>query len=163
ARPLPDQPDRPKGALNRRLSFAFSLPKLSKSGEGLMTSLELCRQPRAQEIAKFVKVLKPVPEGRPDYRPDPRSRTAAELAWLLAQSEAALLKLIEAGEIQWSESKAPTKLDAIVSAYETSAKAVNEGIATLDEGSWDKKVRFIMEGAAPWEDTLGAFVWGFLF
>jgi uncharacterized damage-inducible protein DinB len=128
-----------------------------------MTSLELCRKQRAQELAKFVKVLKSVPEGRPDYRPDPKSRTAAELAWLLAQSEAALLKLIEAGEIRWSESKAPAKLDAIVSAYETNAKAVNEGIATLDEGSWDKKVRFIMEGAAPWEDTLGAFVWGFLF
>ena len=128
-----------------------------------MTSLELCRKQRGEELAKFVKVLKAVPESRLDYRPDPKSRTAAELTWLLAQSEAALLKLIEAGEIKWSESKAPAKLDAIVSAYETSARAVNERIAKLDEGGWDKKVRFIMEGAPAWEDTLGAFVWGFLF
>jgi uncharacterized damage-inducible protein DinB len=128
-----------------------------------MTSLELCREQRAKELARFVKVLKAVPESRPDYRPDPKSRTATELAWLLAQSEAALVKLIDKGEIQWSESKPPAKLDAIVSAFETSANAVNEKIGKLDEAAWDKKVRFVMEGAPAWEDTLGAFVWGFLF
>jgi uncharacterized damage-inducible protein DinB len=128
-----------------------------------MTSLELCRQERAKELVRFVKVLKAVPGGRPDYRPDPKSRTAAEIAWLLAQSEASLLKLIETGEIRWSESKPDAALDAIVSNFEKSAMAVNDRIAKLDEGTWDKKVRFVMEGAPPWEDTLGAFVWGFLF
>jgi uncharacterized damage-inducible protein DinB len=128
-----------------------------------MTSLELCRQEREKELARFVKVLKAVPGGRPDYRPDPKSRTATEIAWLLAQSEASLLKLIETGEIRWSESKPDASLDAIVSSFEKSATAVNERIAKLDEGAWDKKVRFVMEGAPPWEDTLGAFVWGFLF
>ena len=64
-----------------------------------MTSLELCRQQRAQELAKFVKVLKSVPEGRLDYKPDPKSRTAAEPTWLLAQSEAAR-KPLDTGEIR---------------------------------------------------------------
>jgi uncharacterized damage-inducible protein DinB len=129
-----------------------------------MTSLELCRKQRGEELAKFVKVLKAVPEGRLDYRPDPKSRTAAELGWMLAQSEVALVSLLETGEIRWSDSKPPSGLDAIVSTYEKNAQAVNERLAKIDEPGWDKKGRFLMgEGAPPWEDTVGAFVWGFLF
>jgi uncharacterized damage-inducible protein DinB len=131
--------------------------------EASMTSLELCRQQRAQEVARFVKVLKAIPAGRPDYRPDPKSRTAAELAWLLAQSEAALLSLLDSGEIQWSESRPPAALEAIVAAYEKSAAAVNERLAKVDEAGWERKGRFLMEGAPPWEDSVGSFVWGFLF
>ncbi len=129
-----------------------------------MTSLELCRKQRGEETAKFVKVLKAMPAGRVEYRPDPKSRTAAELAWLLAQSEAALVKLLDTGEVLWSESKPTAGPDAIVSAYETNAKAVNERLAKLDEAGWEKKGRFLMGGDAPaWEDSVGAFVWGFLF
>ena len=128
-----------------------------------MTSLELCRQQRAQELAKFVKVLKAVPEGRLDYRPDPKSRTAAELTWLLAQSEGALVSLLDTGEVRWSESKPPARLDAIIAAYEKNAGAVNERLARVDEAAWDRKGRFLMGDAPPWEDSVGAFVWGFLF
>jgi len=128
-----------------------------------MTSLELCRQQRAQELAKFVKVLKSVPEGRLDYRPHPRSRTAAELAWLLAQSEAALVSLLDTGEVRWSESKPPARFEAIVADYEKNAVAVNERLAKVDEAGWDKKGRFLMGDAPAWEDSVGAFVWGFLF
>jgi uncharacterized damage-inducible protein DinB len=129
-----------------------------------MTSLELCRKQRSEETAKFVKVLKAMPEGRLDYRPDPKSRTAAELSWMLAQSEAALVSLLETGEIRWAESKPPATADAIVSTYEKNAQAVNERLANIDESGWDKKGRFLMGAdAPPWEDTVGAFVWGFLF
>jgi hypothetical protein len=44
-----------------------------------------------QELSKFVKA--PLPEGRLDYRPDPKARTARELAWLLA-----------AGVVEWAGS-----------------------------------------------------------
>jgi uncharacterized damage-inducible protein DinB len=128
-----------------------------------MTSLELCRQQRAQELPKFVKVLKAIPQGRPDYRPDPKARTAAELAWLFAQSEAALVKLLDTGTIEWSESKPTGGLDATVAAFEKNAGAVNERLAKLDEAGWEKKGRFLMGDAPAWEDSVGSFVWGFLF
>jgi uncharacterized damage-inducible protein DinB len=128
-----------------------------------MTSLELCRQQRAQELPKFVKVLKAIPQGRPDYRPDPKARTAAELAWLFAQSEAALVKLLDTGTIEWSESKPTGGLDATVAAFEKNAGAVNDRLAKLDEAGWEKKGRFLMGDAPAWEDSVGGFVWGFLF
>jgi uncharacterized damage-inducible protein DinB len=127
-----------------------------------MTSLELCRKQRAQELPKFVKVLKAVPQGRQDYRPDPKARTAAELAWLFAQSEGALVTLLDTGTIEWKESKPTAGMDAIIAAFEKSAGAVNERLAKLDEAGWEKKGRFLMAGAPPWEESLGAFVWGFL-
>jgi uncharacterized damage-inducible protein DinB len=54
-------------------------------------------------------------------------------------------------------------MSSIVAAYEKNATAVNERIAALDETGWDKKGRFLMGDAPPWEDSVGAFVWGFLF
>ena len=128
-----------------------------------MTSLELYRQQRAQELPKFVKVLKAIPHSLPDYRPDPKARTATELAGLFAQSEGALVKLLDTGTIEWSESKPTGGLEAIVAAFETNAGAVNERLAKLDEAGWDKKGRFLMGEAPPWEDSVGAFMWGFLF
>jgi uncharacterized damage-inducible protein DinB len=128
-----------------------------------MTSLELCRRQRAQELPKFVKVLKAIPEGRLDYRSDPKARTAAELAWLFASSEDALVRLLDTGTIEWSESKPPAKLGEIIAAYEKSAQAVNDRLERLDEAAWEKKGRFLMGDAPPWEDTVEAFVWGFLF
>ena len=128
-----------------------------------MTSLELCRKQRKQEVPTFVKVLKAIPEGRLDYRPDPRSRNAAELAWLLASEEGALATLLDTGTIEWKESKAPEKLGEIVATFEKNAAAVDERLARLDEAAWEKKARFLMGDAPAWEDSLGAFVWGFLF
>jgi hypothetical protein len=90
-----------------------------------MTNLEFCRQTRKSELPKFVKVLKAVPQGRLDYRPDPKSRTAQDLAWVLAQEEAALLSLLDTGTVEWKDEKAPARVEEIVAAYENSASAVN--------------------------------------
>jgi uncharacterized damage-inducible protein DinB len=128
-----------------------------------MTTLEFCIAKRKAEIPAFVRVLKAVPQQRLDYRPDPKARTAAELAWLLAEEEAALVRLLDTGSVEWKETKPPARIEEIVASFERHAAGVDERLARLDEAGWEKKVRFLMEGAPPWEDTLGEFVWGFLF
>ena len=128
-----------------------------------MSTLEFCIAKRKAELPAFVRVLKALPPGRLDYRPDPKARSAAELAWLLAVEEAALLRLLDAGTVQWKEDEAPARLDEIVAAFETNAAAVNERLARLDEAGWQNKGKFVMEGAPPWEVSIGEFTWGFLF
>ena len=128
-----------------------------------MTNLEFCRKQRKQELPAFVKVLKAVPQDRLDYRPDPKARTAQELAWVLAQEEAALMRLLDTGTVEWTEEKPPARMEAIVAAYEASATAVNERLGRLDEAGWEKKGKFLMGGGAAWEDSVGQFLWGFLF
>ena len=128
-----------------------------------MTNLEFCIARRKAEMPAFVRVLKAVPQGRLDYRPDPKSRTAAELAWLLAEEEAALIDLLETGTIEWKGTKPPARVDEIVAAFERNAAGVDERLGRLKDAGWEKKGRFVMAGAPPWEDTVGMFFWGFLF
>ena len=128
-----------------------------------MTNLEFCIARRKAELPAFVKVLKAIPQGRHDYRPDPKSRTAAELAWLLAAEEAALVTLLDTGTIDWKETAPPASVAESVAAYERSAATVNERLAKRDEASWQKKASFVMDGKAVWEDTTQNMIWGFLF
>ena len=128
-----------------------------------MNNLEFCIARRKSELPAFVRVLKAVPQGRLDYRPDPKARTAAELAWMLAVEEAALVTLLDAGAIEWKETRPPARIEEIVSAFERSAASVNERLARLDETGWQKKVKFQLEGGGAWEDTMSAMAWGFLF
>ena len=128
-----------------------------------MTNLEFCIARRKAELPAFVRVLKAVPQGRLDYRPDPKARTAAQLAWVLAAEEAALVSLLDTGTVEWKETPPPARVDEIVAAFERSAAAVNERLGRLDEAGWEKKVKFLMEGGAAWEDTLAQMTWGFLF
>ena len=128
----------------------------------MQTSLEFCRKQRKQELSKFVNVLKALPQGRLDYRPDPKARSAAELAWLLAAEEAALVSLLDTGVVEWKEQPPPARVEEIVAAFEKSAAAANEKLDRLDATGWDKKGRFLMGEGPAWEDSIGEFVWGFL-
>jgi uncharacterized damage-inducible protein DinB len=128
-----------------------------------MTDRDSYLSRRKRETPIFLRLLKAVPQGRLDYRPDPKARSAAELAGYIAAEEAALVTLLDTGSIEWKDQPVPAYVDRIVAAYERSAAAIDERLAKLDEADWAKKVRFVMAGAPAWEDTLGEFLWGFLF
>jgi len=128
-----------------------------------VTTLEFCRKRREAETPTFVKVLKAIPQAKSDYRPEPKSRTAAEIAWVLAQEEGALVSLLDTGVVEWKEVKPPASVEEIVAVFERSAAAVNEKLQKLDEVAWQKQARFLMGEGGAWEDTIEQFVWGFLF
>jgi uncharacterized damage-inducible protein DinB len=127
-----------------------------------MTSRELCLDRRKRERQAFVNVLKAVPQGRLDYKPDPKSRTAGELAWLIAFEDSALVPLIETGSVEWKEVPGPGTVAAIVSTYERNAAAVDEALARIDDKAWGRSVKFFFGTPEPMEDTLENWVWGFL-
>jgi uncharacterized damage-inducible protein DinB len=128
-----------------------------------MTNREFCISRRKAERSAFLKVLKAMPPGRLDYKPEPRSRTAGQLAAVIAGSEAALLELAEKGEVEWKEDQAPGTAEAMAAAYERDAAKVDERLAGLDEAAWERQVRMLANGAPVWSDTLSQMVWGFLF
>jgi uncharacterized damage-inducible protein DinB len=129
-----------------------------------MTNREFCIARRKAEFPAFVRVLKAMPQGRLDYRPEPRSRTAAELAWVLASEEAALLSIIETGSVKWAQQTPPASVAEIVAAYEKNAQAVTDAVSRMDDAAWAAKGRFYMAaGAPPWESEVSGFAWSFLF
>ena len=129
-----------------------------------MTSFELYVARHKAEQAAFLKVLKAIPAQKRDYRPDPKSRTAMELAWILASEEAGMVSLLDKGEVTWTETAPPAKSEDIVALFEKSAAEVDRRLAGFDGSRWgQQKTRLLMGGAPVWEDTLEQMAWGFLF
>jgi uncharacterized damage-inducible protein DinB len=128
-----------------------------------MTNREFCLTRRKAERAAFIKVLKALPPERLEYRPDPKARTAGQLASLLTAEEAALLALIEKGEAEWKDDPPIATVDEMVAAYERDAAAIDERLAGLDDAAWEKEGRLVMKGGAAWADKLSEMFWGFLF
>jgi uncharacterized damage-inducible protein DinB len=128
-----------------------------------MDSREFYVARRKAEHKAFVKVLKAIPEDKQSYKPDPKARSAAELAWVLASEEAALQTLLETGVTKWKDTPPPARVADSIAAYEKSAAAVIDGVSKLDAAGWEKKGKFVMEGMPDWEAPIGEFVWGFLF
>jgi uncharacterized damage-inducible protein DinB len=128
-----------------------------------MTNIEFCIARRKAELPAFVRVLKALPQGRLDYQPDPKARTAAQLAWMLVSEEAALVSLLETGTIDWKDTTPPTHVEEMVAAFERDSAVVNAKLEKLDEAGWVKPGKFMVGGAAVWEDAVGQMVWGFLF
>ncbi|HVO12795.1 MAG TPA: DinB family protein [Vicinamibacteria bacterium] len=130
----------------------------------MTTSLELFAARHKAERGAFVRVLKAVPAGRGEYRPEPRSRSALEIAWLLASEERGLVSLFAKGEVEWTETPPPASVDEIAALFESSGAEVDRLVATIDPKRWEAtRARFLMGGQAVWEDTLEQMAWGFLF
>ena len=52
------------------------------------------------------KVLSRIPEGS-DYRPDPKSRTARDIAWLIVVEEKMMVDALETAVATWAPPSAP--------------------------------------------------------
>jgi uncharacterized damage-inducible protein DinB len=65
----------------------MSAPQPALSPEFAIGMREALLQGLGQELETTKKVLAAIPEDKRDYRPDPKARTAWELAWHLASSD----------------------------------------------------------------------------
>ena len=64
-----------------------------------MTNREFFLQCRSTDVPLFVGVFKAVPEGRLDWRPEPKARTARELLDHIIGHEQDVVELLGSGEI----------------------------------------------------------------
>ncbi len=84
------------------------------------------------------KVLERIPEGS-DYRPDPRSRTAQEIAWQIVCEEKMILEALESGRAEWSPPPMPASMKEVLATREqqnaTMARRWNDVPAERWEGS----------------------------
>ena len=61
-------------------------------------------------------VLARIPENS-DYRPDPKSRTAREIAWQIVCEEKMIMEALERGSMAWSPEPMPGTMKEIVDTY----------------------------------------------
>ena len=103
------------------------------------------------------KVLARIPEGS-DYRPDPKSRTAQEIAWQIVCEEAMIIDALESGKAAWAPPPMPPTMKEIVAAYDAQSARIAERWKALPAARWNGTLEFFgrQRPASP-------MAWSFLF
>jgi uncharacterized damage-inducible protein DinB len=103
------------------------------------------------------KVLARIPEGS-TYKPDPRSRTAQEIAWQIVCEETMLIGALETGVASWAPPPMPAAMTDVLAVYNEQAMRLGNRLKVLPEERWDGEIDFFgtSRPAAP-------MAWSFLF
>ena len=103
------------------------------------------------------KVLERIPEGS-DYRPDPKSRTAQQIAWQIVCEEKMLIEALETGKVEWAPPPMPATMKDVVAAYEKQSADVIRRWKALPSERWNGTLEFFgsKRPASP-------MAWSFLF
>lgn len=129
-----------------------------------MTNREFFIECWEQEFPTFVKVIKAVPADKLDYRPHPRSRSAAELVWLQVLEKQCWIPLLDAGKIDWTLPPPPPSLEEMIQAYEKAHAELTPRLKTLDDSRWNQQLtQFSVGGQLVFETVMGHMFWTGLF
>ena len=102
-------------------------------------------------------VLSRIPEGS-DYRPDPRSRTASEIAWQIVCEEQMLVDALESGKMEWIPRPAPATMKEVVEIYDAQSATVCDRLGALPPARWDGTLEFFGK-----QRPASPMAWSFLF
>lgn len=110
-----------------------------------------------QEATTTRKVLARIPEGSA-YRPDPKSRTAQEIAWQIVCEEKMIIEALESGRAEWAPPPMPASMKEVLAAYEKQSAAMEQRWASLPKARWEGSLEFFgsQRPASP-------MAWNFLF
>jgi uncharacterized damage-inducible protein DinB len=82
------------------------------------------------------KVLRRIPEGA-TYKPDPKSRTAQEIAWQIVCEEGMLIDALETGKAAWEQIPMPAGMKDVAAAYDKQASEIAARLQALGPETWD--------------------------
>ena len=98
-----------------------------------------------------------IPEGS-DYRPDPKSRTAKQIAWQIIGEERMILEALENGTADWAPPPEPATVREVVAAYDTLMEEARTRLEALPAEKWEGQMEFFGE-----KHPASAMAWSFLF
>jgi uncharacterized damage-inducible protein DinB len=111
----------------------------------------------SKETTTTSKVLARIPEGS-DYRPDPKSRTAREIAWQIVGEEKMIIDALETGTVEWAPPPLPATMKEVCETYDRQSEEIVRRFQALPPARWDATLDFFgsQRPAAP-------LAWSFLF
>jgi uncharacterized damage-inducible protein DinB len=103
------------------------------------------------------KVLSRIPEGS-TYKPDPKSRTAQEIAWQIVCEEKMLIEAMEKGTAEWSPAPMPATMKEVLDTYSRQSADIGQRWTALPDECWNGALEFFgsKRPASP-------MAWSFLF
>ena len=102
-------------------------------------------------------VLARIPEGS-DYRPDPKSRTAREIAWQIVCEETMIIDALESGKAEWAPPPMPATMKEILDVYDAQSAGMADRWNALPAERWDGTLAFFGS-----ERPASPMAWSFLF
>jgi uncharacterized damage-inducible protein DinB len=114
-----------------------------------------------KEAAATRKVIARIPEGS-TYRPDPKSRTAREIAWVIVREEESLVNGLEKGVLEWTDVPAPATMKEVLAAYDRLHEGLSKRLQAVAPERWDGPVPFVYQGQEVMKETGCDNGWGFL-
>jgi uncharacterized damage-inducible protein DinB len=103
------------------------------------------------------KVLSRIPEDS-GYRPDPKSRTAREIAWQIVAEEKMIIEALENGTATWAPPPPPATMKELCDAYDRQSADIGQRWQALPASRWSGALEFFgsQRPASP-------MAWSFLF
>lgn len=114
-----------------------------------------------KEAAATRNVISRIPEGS-DYRPDPKSRTAREIAWVLVYEEIALATALVDGTLEWKDVPAPATIREILDTYDRGHDDLTSSLERLTPLQWERQVSLLYGGQEIMKQPAPDMAWGFL-
>jgi uncharacterized damage-inducible protein DinB len=114
-----------------------------------------------KEAAAMRNVIARIPE-RSDYRPDPKARTAREIAWLIVREEVVLGEGFEKGALDWAEIPTPATVAEILEVYDRHHDLVTRHMRNANAARWDGQLPFRFDGKEVFSASGYDQAWGFL-
>jgi uncharacterized damage-inducible protein DinB len=98
-----------------------------------------------------------IPEGS-TYRPDPKSRTASEIAWQIVCEERMIIDALEGGKAEWNPPPAPATMKELLDVYDKESAETIRRWKALPAARWNGALEFFGSSrpASP-------MAWSFLF
>ena len=111
----------------------------------------------AQESKTTSKVLARIPESSV-YRPDPKSRTAREIAWQIVCEEKMIIEALETGTVEWAPAPTPATIKELCRAYDEQSAEIIRRWESLAPERWTGALQFFGS-----ERPASTMAWSFLF
>lgn len=111
----------------------------------------------SKESKTTSKVLGRIPEGS-DYRPDPKSRTARDIAWQIVNEERMIIDALENGSADWAPAPAPPTMKELCETYNRQSTDIVRRLHALPAGRWEGTLEFFGK-----QRPVSPMAWSFLF
>ena len=111
----------------------------------------------AKESKTTRNVFARVPDGS-TYRPDPKSRTAQEIAWQIVCEERMIIEALENGKAEWAPPAMPASMKDVLAAYAKLSAEMPDRFQKLPAAKWNGTLEFFGK-----QRPASPMAWSFLF
>lgn len=129
-----------------------------------MTTQEFFIETVNDELPRFERALKALPEDKLDYKPDPKSRSALELASLFATESDSFISILETGILDVAEPETVKfdNINQIVTTFKQNMESVRARVSSMTKEDWASDARMMAGEKEEWKTTKANMVWGVL-